>query len=119
MGALSAFSLLLGYALTAALVHVAGLDARGAYGVAVVACSIVNFFGCRSFVFAGPKGPLWREAARFFPSVLLFRAMEIALFSLLFGAWDNYHVAYFATAAAGMVLKLFWSRWFIFRRPPQ
>ena len=74
---------------------------------------------CRDcgFVFAGPKAPLWQEALRFFPSVLLFRALEVALFSLLHAAWRNYHVAYFATAAISMLVKLLWSKWFIFRRP--
>jgi len=117
MALLSGFSLALGYALTAVLVAWAGMPAPTAYGVAVVACSIVNFFGCRGFVFAGPKAPLWQEALRFFPSVLLFRALEVALFSLLHAAWRNYHLAYFATAAASMLAKLLWSKWFIFRRP--
>lgn len=118
LGLLSLASLGLGYVLTLAL-HATGLAPETAFGCAVVICSILNFFGCRHYVFRGPKPAAWREAVKFFPAVLAFRAMEVALFALLNGAWDNHHLAYFATAAVGMASKLLVSRLFIFRRKPQ
>lgn len=117
MGLLSLASLALGYVLTAGMTELGGLDPKAAYGIAVVICSILNFFGCRHLVFRGTRAPLWQEAAKFFPSVLLFRFFEVILFSALFTAIDSYHVAYFATAAISMAGKLLVSKFFIFRRP--
>jgi len=117
MAVLSLASLGLGYALTLTMTEAAGLDPKIAYASALVACSILNFFGCRHFVFRGARAPLWREAAKFFPSVLAFRGAEVALFSLMLAFHPNYHVAYFATAAIALVAKLLVSKFFIFRRP--
>lgn len=117
MGLLSLGSLALGYVLTAGMAELGGLDPKAAYSIAVVICSILNFFGCRHLVFRGARAPLWQEAARFFPSVLLFRFLEVALFSVLFTAIDSYHVAYFATAVISLAGKLLVSKFFIFRRP--
>lgn len=115
MGFLSLGSLAFGYVLTAGMTEHGGLDPKAAYGIAVVVCSILNFFGCRHLVFRGPRAPLWREAAKFFPSVLLFRLVEVALFAALVTA-INYHLAYFTTAAISMACKLLVSKFFIFRR---
>ena len=116
MALLSLASLALGYALTLLLSYVAGLPAEQAFGIAVVLCSVVNFFGCRHYVFRGAKGPLWQEALRFFPSVFLFRAMEVALFAFLNRKTGNPHLAYFGTAGLSLLAKLVVSRLFIFRR---
>jgi putative flippase GtrA len=117
MALLSVFSLGLGYVLTLAMTTGLKLRPETAYSIAIVLCSVINFFGCRHYVFRGPSGGLWREAARFFPSVLVFRAFEIALFSGIHSLWGNYHLAYFATAAISMVAKLLVSKLFIFKRP--
>ena len=117
MGLLSAFSLGFGYLLTAALTALAGLDPKLAYSIAIVITSVLNFFGCRYLVFRGARGALWQEALKFFPSVLLFRAIEVALFSAILSLHSNYHLAYFATAAIAMAGKLMISKVFIVKRP--
>lgn len=117
MASLSVASLMAGYLLTMSLVRLLGLDPRQAYSIAVVTVSIANFFGCRYYVFRGTRAPMWQEALKFFPSVLAFRAMEVALFSAFDALWSNYHVAYFATAVISMVAKFTLSKIFIFRRP--
>lgn len=119
MGLLSLFSLGFGYLLTAALATLGRLDPKLAYGIAITTCSLFNFYGSRHFVFPGTKGPVWLEAIRFFPSVLAFRAVELALFSALMALHANYHVAYFAIAAISMAGKLLVSKAFIFRRPTE
>jgi putative flippase GtrA len=117
MGLLSLGRLGLGYLLTTGLTELAGMDPKVAYSIALVTCSLFNFFGCRHLVFHGPRAPLWQEAAKFFPSVLLFRTVEVALFSAIFSLKPNYHLAYFATATIAMAGKLLVSKFFIFRRP--
>lgn len=115
---LSVASLVLGYVLT--LVFLAlSLHADAAFSCSVVICSILNFFGCRHYVFRGRKPPLWREAAKFFPTVFLFRTAEIAVFSAMNSWLGNHHIAYFATVAASMVVKVLISRYFIFTRPTE
>lgn len=115
MAVLSLASLGLGYVLTLAFLGL-GLPAEAAFACSVAICSIMNFFGCRHYVFHGKMGPLWQEAAKFFPTVFVFRAIEVVLFSAL-NAWlDNYHFAYFAAVGASMVVKLLISRYFIFTR---
>lgn len=117
MAALSLFSLGLGYVLTLAFLAL-GAQAEAAFACSVVICAVLNFFGCRHYVFRGRKGVLWQEAAKFFPTVLLFRAIEVALFSAL-NAWlDNHHLGYFAAVGTSMVVKLLISRYFIFNRRP-
>lgn len=118
MAALSLASLGLGYLLTLAFLAL-GLHAEVAFTCSVLTCSILNFFGCRHYVFRGRKGPLWQEAAKFFPTVLVFRAVEVALFSALNAWWGNHHLAYFATVGTSMVVKLLISRYFIFTRSPE
>lgn len=117
MALLSVFSLGLGYVLTLAMTSGFGFRPEAAYSGAVVLCSVINFFGCRHYVFRSPSGGLWREAVRFFPSVLMFRAFEVALFSGIHALSSNYHLAYFSTAAISMVAKLLVSKLFIFKRP--
>lgn len=117
LGLLSLLSLGLGYLLTSAFHAWGGLASEAAFGYAVLICSVVNFFGCRHYVFRGPKGPVWHEAAKFFPSVLVFRALEVVLFAGIHSLVGNYHVAYFATTGVSMLAKLFLSRAFIFKRP--
>ena len=116
LGLLSLASLALGYVLTVGMTEFGGLDPKAAYSIAIIICSVLNFFGCRHLVFRGTRAPLWEEAAKFFPSVLLFRFFEIMLFSLFVTAIHGYHLAYFATAAISMAGKLLVSKFFIFRR---
>ena len=118
MAMLSTASLFIGYSLTLLFKSGFGIPAEAAFGYAVLICSIMNFFGCRHYVFRGQKGALWQEAAKFFPSVLLFRSLEVALFAVLNASWHNFHLAYFATAITSMLIKLVISRIFIFKRPP-
>src|SRR5690606_25375758 len=96
--------------------HAAGLHVNLAYAIAVVTCSVVNFFGCRSWVFKGTPGPLFAEAGKFFSSILLFRAAEILVFSQLASWLGNYHVAYFLTACIAAGLKFLAFRTFVFKR---
>lgn len=116
MGVLSVASLGLGYVLTTALVELAGLRPEPAYAIAIVTCSILNFFGCRHFVFRGTAGPLWKEAGLFFPSVLAFRAVEVVLFSALLRVLEHYQAVYFLTAGLSMAGKFLVSKLFVFRR---
>ena len=117
MAVLSLASLALGYLLTLAYRAWFGIPPEAAFGYAVLTCSIVNFFGCRHYVFRGRQGPLWQEAVKFFPSVLAFRAIEVVLFACI-NAWlGNHHIAYFATAGLSLLGKLVVSRTFIFKRP--
>lgn len=116
MGVLSVASLVLGYLLTILFHDVGGMAVEAAYSCAIISCSILNFFGCRHYVFRGAKGRLLVEAAKFFPSILVFRAVEVALFAALNRLLQNYHVAYIGTAVISMVFKLLVSRLFIFKR---
>ncbi|TWT18625.1 GtrA family protein [Luteimonas marina] len=116
MGVLSVASLAVGYLLTTGLVELAQLAPEPAYAIAVVSCSILNFFGCRHYVFKGTQGPLWKEASMFFPSVLAFRALEVLVFSSLLRVLDHYQVVYFVTAGLSMVAKFIVSKLLIFRR---
>ncbi len=116
MGVLSAASLVAGYLLTTGLVELGRLDPEIAYAIAVVSCSVLNFFGCRHYVFKGAQGPLWKEAALFFPSVLAFRALEVLVFSALLRVFDHYQIVYFLTAGLSMIAKFAVSKLLIFRR---
>lgn len=118
MGVLSAASFALGYLLTIILHEGLKVPADGAYSIAILTCSVLNFFGCRHYVFRGTKGGLLFEAAKFFPSILVFRAVEIAIFSQLSRLLDNYHLAYVATALISTTLKFAISRLVIFKRGP-
>lgn len=116
MAVMSLISLFLGYALTVLFHHAAGFHVNLAYALAVVTCSVVNFFGCRSWVFQGTPGPLLAEAGKFFSSILFFRALEIIAFSQLARWLDNYHAAYFVTACIAVGLKFLAFRVFVFKR---
>lgn len=112
---LTALSFALGYALTVAGTEWLRLDSRVAYGAAIVVCSVLNFFGCRYFVFAGPHGPLLASAARFLATVLGMRVAEVALFSLL-TAWQvHYQLAYVVTSGLSFVVKFLLAKFFVFR----
>lgn len=115
MAVLTGISFVLGFALTALLVELAGLPAQASYAVAIVTCTVLNFFGCRHWVFGTRRMPFWPEAGRFFSSILLFRAAEVGVFHLLFVAVDDYRVAYVATQAASAVIKFVVAKWFVFR----
>jgi len=118
MAVMSLVSLALGYVLTIVLHQLAGLHVDLAYAIAVLTCSMVNFFGCRYWVFQGTRGGLLAEGGKFFSSILLFRAMEIFAFSRITDWLDNYHAAYFLTACIAVCLKFVAFRAFVFRRRP-
>ncbi|GGK13381.1 hypothetical protein GCM10011394_23270 [Luteimonas terricola] len=118
MGILSIVSFVLGYLLTFILHEGMRIAVEGAYTLAILICSVLNFFGCRHYVFQGTKGTILLEAAKFFPSILVFRAVEVVLFSQLNRISDNYHLAYVATALISMVCKFVASRFIIFKRSP-
>jgi putative flippase GtrA len=117
MALLSLASLALGYGLTLAFHSWFAVPSAAAFSAAILICSVINFFGCRHYVFRGTKAPLWQEALKFFPSVLAFRAVEVALFAGFNALLHNYHAAYFATTGISLAGKLFVSRVFIFKRP--
>lgn len=117
MALLSLASLVLGYALTLAFRAWFAIASEQAFGYAVLICSVINFFGCRHYVFRGAKAPLWHEAVKFFPSVLAFRAVEVTLFAGFNALLGNHHLAYFATTGVSLLGKLLVSRFFIFKRP--
>lgn len=118
MAVMSLISLALGYVLTIVLHRLADLHVDLAYAIAVLTCSLVNFFGCRYWVFQGTRGALLAEGGKFFSSILLFRAIEIFVFSRLTNWLDNYHAAYFLTACIAVCLKFVAFRIFVFRRQP-
>lgn len=115
MAILSGASFVLGFVLTSLLVEVAGLPAQLAYAIAIVACTVLNFFGCRHWVFRTTHMPAWPEAGRFFSSILLFRLAEIGVFHLLFVALDDYRIAYVASQVVSAIIKFTVAKWFVFR----
>jgi len=117
MGLLTGLSFVLGYLLTALLVEWLGMAPQAAYAIAIVTCSIVNFFGCRHFVFRTTSAPLLPEAAKFFASILAFRAIEVGLFHLFFVASGDYRLAYLATTALSTLGKFAVAKLFIFKKP--
>jgi putative flippase GtrA len=117
MAGLTAASFALGLGLTTLLVEVAGLPAQMAYAIAIVTCTIANFFGCRYWVFRTAQMPFWPEAARFFASILLFRLAEVGVFHWLYVAIDDYRVAYVVTQVASAIVKFTIAKWFVFRAP--
>lgn len=116
MATLSLASLLTGYLLTTGLIELAGVGTRLSYAVAIITCSVLNFFGLRYYVFSKSTPSLVGAALKFFPSVLLFRNVEILIFSYLLQIYDNYHVVYFATAAASAGAKFLLYKFLIFRK---
>lgn len=112
---LTALSFALGYVLTVVGTEWLALDARVAYGIAIVVCSTLNFFGCRYFVFAGPHGPLLASAIRFLLTVLGMRVAEVALFSLLTSQQVHYQLAYVITSGLSFIAKFLLAKFFIFR----
>lgn len=118
MGILSIASFVLGYLLTFILHEGMRVSAEGAYALAILTCSVLNFFGCRHYVFRGTKGTILFEAAKFFPAILVFRAVEVVLFSQLNRILENYHLAYVATALISTMCKFVISRLIVFNRSP-
>ena len=116
MGVLSVASLVLGYLLTIMLHEFLRIPAEAAFTVAVVVCSILNFFGFRYYILRGSDGHILVEAAKFFPTMLLFRSFEVGLFAMLHRVFENYHLAYVATTGISASLKLLVSRIWIFKR---
>lgn len=116
MAILSGASFVTGYLLTAALVELGRLEPGIAYAIAAVSCSIMNFFGYRHFVFLGVRGQFWREAKLFFPSVAVFRGLEILAFTALVPLLHGYQVTYVLVAGTSVAAKFIVSKWLIFRR---
>lgn len=117
MAALSLLSFVLGYVLTALLAGPVGLPAQAAYAIAVAACSTMNFFGFRHWVFATADCPAWPEARRFVASTIAFRLAEVCVFHFLYAATDDYRIAYVATQAMAVAAKFAVTKWLVFRRP--
>lgn len=115
MAILTGISFGLGFALTSLLVEVAGLPAQLSYALAITACTVVNFFGCRYWVFRTGHTPFWPEAGRFFASILLFRLAELGVFHLLYLAIGDYRIAYVATQVASAIIKFAIAKWFVFK----
>lgn len=118
MAVMSLASLVLGYLLTILFHQTGGLHVDLAYALAIITCSVVNFFGCRYWVFQGARSSLVVEAGKFFPSILLFRILEIVAFSHLVKWLGTYHAAYFLTACLAAGLKFLAFRVFVFKRRP-
>lgn len=116
MAAMSLISLGLGYALTVLFLQALSLPAAAAYLGATVICSVVNFFGCRHWVFQGVKAPFLTEALKFFPSIIAFRFVESLAFSGLLGWLQNHHAAYLLTAITAVCMKYLLFRSFVFLR---
>lgn len=115
MAVLTGISFALGFVLTTLLVELAGLPAQLAYALAITTCTVVNFFGCRYWVFRTAHAPFWPEAGRFFASILLFRLAEVGIFHLLYRAIGDYRIAYVVTQVASAIIKFAIAKWFVFR----
>lgn len=113
---LTGVSFLLGFAITSALIEWTNVAAQAAYAVALVICTIANFFGCRHWVFQTTDMPIWPEAWRFFSSVLGFRLLELAVFHVLYASTNDYRIAYVITQTASAIGKFIVAKLFIFRR---
>lgn len=116
MAVMSLISLGLGYLLTLLFLQLLAVPAASAYLYATVICSIVNFFGCRHWVFQGARAPLLSEALKFFPSILAFRLVESLAFSWALRWLGNHHLAYLLTAFTAVCLKYVLFRSFVFSR---
>lgn len=119
MGILAGISFALGFALTALFVEAAGWPAQLSYAVAVALCTVVNFFGCRYWVFRTGTMPFWPEAGRFFASILLFRVAEVGVFHLFYLAIEDYRIAYVTTQVTSAIIKFVIAKWFVFRPGPR
>lgn len=106
-----------GLLLTIAGTEILGLDAKSAYSASILLCTAGNFFACRHYVFRTAASPLLPEALKFFPSVLVFRFFEIALFSFFNNLGLDYRLAYVTTAVISMALKFLVAKFFIFNSP--
>lgn len=118
MALLTSFSFALGFVLTSCLIELIGMAPQAAYAVAIVTCSIVNFFACRYYVFRTSAAPILPEAIKFFASILAFRLAEIGLFHVFFVWSGDYRIAYFATTALSTLGKFFVAKFFIFKPDP-
>lgn len=111
----TAASFCLGFLLTVAGKEWLGLDEKAAYSYAILICTFINFFACRHYVFRTGGSPLLPEALKFFPSVIAFRFLEIALFSVFAKLGLDYRAAYVATSVISLVLKFLVAKYFVFR----
>lgn len=108
-------SFVAGFALTMLGKEVFGLEAELAYSIAILLCTVANFFACRYYVFRTSRSPILPEALRFFPSVIAFRFLEIALFSLFARLGLDYRLAYIATSVISLMLKFLVAKYFVFK----
>lgn len=111
----TAASFAAGFLLTLLGKEVFGLQPEQAYSIAILVCTLANFFACRHYVFRTSKSPLLPEAIRFFPSVIAFRFLEIALFSTFHRMGLDYRAAYVITSVVSLALKFLVAKYFVFR----
>jgi putative flippase GtrA len=66
----------------------------GAYAVVLTMQVTLNFFMCRWFVFKDRKPtPLWTQLVQFLSGIMLFRAADWALYTLLVSVFGLYFLA--------------------------
>jgi putative flippase GtrA len=93
----------------------------GAYGLVLVVQVTLNFFMCRWFVFKNRKQtPLWTQLVRFLSGIMLFRAADWALYTVLVSVLGFYFLAVqVANIVIFAVLKFEFARRVMERRSPE
>lgn len=107
-GWLSAFSFLANLGLTILFREVVGLSPPLAFGIALVAVLLANFFALRYLVFDIAHLPLGEQARKFGLLTAAFRAVEWAAFSVIHLATAaDYRLLVIAVLLGSSVVKFF------------
>jgi putative flippase GtrA len=120
MAKLAAASFALNYGLFACIAH--GLHWRSEWAalIAMALVMVMNFIACRRYVFEAERGNWWTQALRFAGGTVVFRAAELAAFSLVIGLtlWDSLVVYPSILLLFFLIKMLVYSR-FVFNGPQQ
>lgn len=116
-GLLSALSFGLNFGLTSLLHEVAGLWEPASFAISLVIVSVVNFIGCRHFVFESQEGSLGWQILTFYASWLPFRGLEWVLFVVL-NEWMglDYRLAMILVQGTSFAVKFVYFKVAVFRR---
>jgi putative flippase GtrA len=116
-GLLSALSFGLNFGLTSLFHEVAGLWEPASFAISLVIVSVINFIGCRHFVFESQEGSLWWQILTFYASWLPFRGIEWVLFVVL-NEWMglDYRLAMILVQGVSFAVKFVYFRVAVFRR---
>ena len=88
-----------------------------AYPCSTILVSLINFFGCRKFLFTDGEGDWFTQFLAYAGSMAGWRVAEYAVFILLVeGLSVHYLFALVAVSGIAFVGKFFWMRYVIFKR---